>query len=162
MRIAVIGLLWQSHFLQQLHGHLGTLVVVGADLVDAHGLQQDLADGEAWVERRVGILENDLDAPLVRHEITVGHADDVLAFKQRLSRGGLMQAHQGQADGGLAGAGLAHHAQGLAARQLERHVLHRFEFLAAKQAFAEIEALAQVADVQQDIFLAAATAAAFP
>ena len=57
----------------------------------------------------------------------------------------LVQAHQRQADRGLARARFADEPERLALGQLERHVLHRLELALAEQALARIEALAEVA-----------------
>ena len=55
----------QADLLQQLEREVGALLRGCADAVDLHRLGQDLPDGEARIERRVRILEDDLDAPLV-------------------------------------------------------------------------------------------------
>jgi hypothetical protein len=55
----------QAHFFDQGHRTLSALAIVLANAVDAHGLHQDLADGEARVQAGVGVLKDDLDAAAV-------------------------------------------------------------------------------------------------
>ena len=119
MRVALEGGNRQADFFQQCVSHLDAFAVVAADLVDQHRFQQNLAHGKAWIERGVGVLKDDLDAPLVWHKVAVRHGENILAFKDGLTRRRLMQAHQGQADRGLAGTRFAHHAQRFAACQCE-------------------------------------------
>ena len=104
MRILVERHFSQSNLVQKLEGEIGALLRARADAVDLHRFRQDLADRESWIERRVRILKDDLDAPLVRHELLRRHRQKVAAFEQRLASGRFVQTHQRQADGRLAGA----------------------------------------------------------
>ena len=79
------------------------------------------------------------------------HRQQIAAFEDRLAGRRLMQPHQRQADGRLAGARFADQAERLAFRQLERHVLHRLELALAEEALARIEALAEIAHVEHDL-----------
>jgi hypothetical protein len=76
--------------------------------VDLHRLDDDLADGEARIQRRVRVLEDDLDAAAIGHHLALGEAQQVLALEQHLAAGGVVQAHEREAHGGLARARLAH------------------------------------------------------
>src|SRR5205085_391864 len=122
----------QSDFVQELEREIGAFLRTRADTVYLHRLGQYLTDGEAWVERGVRILKNDLDAPLVRHEVLRRHRQKIASFEQRFARRCLMQAHQRQTDRRLAGTGFADKAKRLAFRQSERNVLHRLEFTLAE------------------------------
>src|SRR5204862_8168487 len=71
------------------------------------------------------------------------------------------QAQQRQRDRRLARTRFADNAQGLPAGQPKGDVLDRLEFPLSEQALARIEALAQVAHLENDLFVAAQPATAF-
>ena len=66
------------------------LAPVRPDAMEHHGLGEDVLDGEAGVEGCVGVLENDLDAPLVCLELPGRHGQDVLAIEEGLTSAGLV------------------------------------------------------------------------
>ena len=118
-----------------------------ADAVDRHRLEQRLADGEARVERGVGVLEHHLDPPAHRQHLRLGEREQVAAVEDRFAAdraaARLVQAQQRQAEGRLAGARFADHAQGVAGAEAKGRALDRGEFLAPEHAAADPEALGQ-------------------
>jgi hypothetical protein len=118
--------------------------------VDVHRLGQDVPDGEARIERRVGILEDDLDPPLVRHELLLRHRQDVAALEDRLARGRLVQAHQRQADRRLARARLADEPSVLPLGSPNDTSFTASNLRRPKRPFARIEILAEVFHVEDD------------
>ena len=144
MRVTAEGGGRQSHPLQQRVHRPGPFTIVGADAVDAHRLEQDLADREARIERGVGVLEDDLDAPFIGRVFALRHGQQVAPLEQHAAAGGPVQAQQGQADRGLARARFPDHAQRLAARERERDILHGAELALAEQPLAQPEAFLQV------------------
>ena len=121
--------------------------VVGADAVDRHRLDQRLADREARVERRVRVLEHDLDALSHRQQLGAREREQVAAVEDRLAAGRaaarLVQAQQRQAERRLARARLADDAERVAGAQLESRAPARPELLAAEHAAADPEALGE-------------------
>ena len=133
---------------QQLHGALGGLGL-GQVQVHLHGFHQLAFHGLQRIQRGQRILEDHADAPaahaaLLRRRQRV----DAFAVEQHLAAGQpagrFQQADHGVADGGLAGAGFAHHAQDLAFLQAQGHAVHRHHGAAAAGKFD-----ADVVDVQQ-------------
>ncbi len=87
--------------------------IVG-DAVDAHRLDQCLADPAARIERGIGVLEDDLQLAAQRAHPCLAGGDDVLALEDYLAGIGLDEAEDGASSGRLAAAGLADKAEGLA------------------------------------------------
>src|SRR6202030_4203502 len=87
--------------------------------VQAQRAAENLADRHARIERAVRVLKNHLHAPAQRAEFCLAEMRDVLAVKCDASRGGLRQAHDDARECGLAAAGLADEAYGLAGEYLE-------------------------------------------
>ena len=139
----------QADLVQPDERQAGAIVFGGADAVDAHRLGQDLAHGEARVQAGVGVLENDLDAPAVRPQRRGPQRGEVDAFEQDAAGAGVGQAREHHADGGLAGAGLAHHAQRAALVQREVRRLHGVDDLAPEQAVLQAVGLAQTGHLDQ-------------
>ena len=93
-------------------------------LLQPHRLGDDAGDGHPGVQRGVGVLEDHLHfAPPGLNGLFVQRRD-VGAPVEDLPPGGPVQPHQRPPDGGLAAAGFAHQAEGLAGVQLEGHVVH--------------------------------------
>src|SRR2546427_3812856 len=153
--------LGEPHFLEQFVDPVAALALARPDAVHLQGLHEKLADRETRIERSVGILEDDLNPALVRHQIFLRDGQQVLAVEQGLAARFPPQAQQRQRDRRLARARFTHYAQGLPAGQLERDVLDRLEFPLSEQALARIEALAQVAHLENDLFVAAQPSTAF-
>ena len=99
------------------------LLGLGAQVVDAHGVEQLLANDHAGVERSCGVLEHDRDDTTHMAAILGGALGDVLALKVDLAaRGGLQAAHD-VGGGGLTATGLADDADRLTGHELNRHTL---------------------------------------
>src|SRR5688500_4384299 len=71
----------------------------------------DLLDPHAWIQRRVGILEDHLYPPADTLELSRVRAKDIFTVKQRLAGARLLQAHQGARHRRLAAAALADQPQ---------------------------------------------------
>ena len=107
---------------------LDTLLVPAViDLLDKQGGGDGLADGHAGVEGGEGVLEDDLHLPAQALHLLGVHGQHVLALEEDLAAGGLVEAQDGAPHGGLAAAGLAHYAQGVAGVNGEADVVHRVE-----------------------------------
>ena len=113
----------------QLHQFLGLFVHLG--LFEALGHQQRLDDrllqGLSGVQGGVRVLKHDLHLLPGGGQLLALHVGDVLALQEDLALRALQQMHDGAAQGGLAAAGLADHAQGLALLDGEGHVVHGVE-----------------------------------
>jgi len=136
------------------------LGLAAAHAVDLHRLHQDLAHREARIERGIGILEHDLDAPLVGVRRLRRQRQQVPALEQHCAAGGLVQPHKQQAHRGLAGPGFADHPERLALGQLERSALHGLQLAPSEEPVAEIEALGEAARLENDRLVAAQAAPA--
>src|SRR6266496_1268350 len=128
---------------------------VGDDAVDGQGLGDHLAHRHARVERAVRVLEDDLHLPAYRAELGGRRGRQVLALEKDRTAGRLLELEDAPARGGLAAAGLAHEAEGLAPAYRERHVVHRLDDAtpAAEKAARDLEVLGQVADYQDLVAL---------
>ena len=128
------------------------LLGVGAQVVDVDALADDVADGHAGVQARVGVLEHDLHTAAVGQHI---NGDLFLFVKQDLAVvddgavGRLIQAQQGAAGSGLATAGLAYQTKGLALADGKAYVIHSLNVLAVLAHTAGGEILLQVLDFNQ-------------
>src|SRR5258706_2332570 len=151
----------EPHLVEQLVHPVAALALARAYAVHLQGLHQELADGEARIERSIGILEHDLDAALVQHHLFRRDGQQVLAVEQGFAARFPAQAQHRQRDRRLARTRFTAYAQGLSPRDLERNVFDRLEFPLTEQALARIEALAQVAHLENDVFVAAQPASAF-
>src|SRR5688572_22093545 len=74
-------------------------------------LGDDLLDPHAWIQRRVGILEDHLYPPADTLQLSRVRAKDIFTVKQRLAGARLLQAHQGARDRRLAAAALTDQPQ---------------------------------------------------
>src|SRR3546814_7099503 len=90
--------------------------------MDLQALGNDLADREARAERAIGILEDDLHGAAQRPQVLVAEALDGLAVEADGALG-RQQAKEGEAEGGLAGAALAHDADGVALAHGNRYAV---------------------------------------
>src|SRR6266571_531204 len=124
-------------------------------------LHEKLADRETRIERSIGVLEDDLDAALVRHHLFLRNGQQVLAVEQGFAARFPSQAQQRQRDRRLARTRFADDAQGFPPGEPERNVFDRLEFLLSEQSLARIEALGQVAHLENDLLVAAQPATAF-
>ena len=157
VRVAVGVLAVEAHALQQADDAVAAVLVVGGQLVDVDAFAHDVPDGHAGVQAGVRVLEHDLHAAAVGQHID----GDVLFFvKQHLAViddgavGGLVQAQQRAARGGLAAAGLAHQAQGLAFADGKADVVHGLHIALVPAHTAGGEVLLQVPDFHEGLLLA--------
>ena len=122
-----------SKFRQQAHVQQSLphfFFPLGGGEVGPHVLQalaHDVAHLGALVQRGLRVLKDHLDLTgdlLVQR--TRDFAVDLLALVQDLTARGGQNAQDGPADGGLAGAGLAHQTKGLALINFKVGILHSF------------------------------------
>src|SRR2546426_8886600 len=135
--------LWEPHFLEQFVDPVAALALARPDAVHLQRLHEKLADRETRIERSIGVLEDDLDAALVRHHLRLRDRQQVLAVEQGLAARFPSQAQQRQRDRRLARTRFADYAQGFPPGDPERNVFDRLEFLLSEQSLARIEALAR-------------------
>ena len=101
-------------------------LILRYQVVLAHSLADDLADGQTGRQAGERVLEDDLHlgAQCARSSLAV-QVVDFFAVEQHLAAGLIAgQAQDGAAGGGLAAAGLAHQAHGAAAAQVEGNAVH--------------------------------------
>lgn len=105
--------------------------------MDVHGLPDDLAHRHTGIQRGIGVLEDHLHiAPEVLH-FAAGEFGDILAHELDLALGGLIDLHQGAAQGALAAAGFTYQAKGLVFHHLKGDIVDRLDgLLFSKQATA--------------------------
>src|SRR5829696_3806025 len=108
-------------------------------LVECEHLTQGLSDGHAWVERRIGILKDDLKllAAAAHHSIVAGV--DALTVDDDFAGGRLLQEQDTASGCGLATAALADQRERLAGRDAETDSIDRAhrELRPAKQCGAQ-------------------------
>ena len=133
---------------------LGRLRVVG-HVVELEGVKHGGADRHRRVERCMGVLEDDLESLAELAEALLLEAGDLLAVEDDRAALGLDQAQKRAAERRLAGAGLADHAEDLAAADVERGVVDGLDRtgLAPAQAVVERSAdavgRAQIANLEE-------------
>ncbi len=145
MREPVVVLRRETDGLEQVLDPLAaTLLVV--DPVDLEWAADDRADALAGVQARVRILEHDLHLPPNRPQRASAKPGDVTALEQDAALGGLEQADDRPAEGGLAAAGLADQPEGFAFPYREGDVVHRVHArdLALQEPFPDREVLLDV------------------
>ena len=135
----------QAHQVHEVGGPVVGLGPGPVQAVDEHELGDDLQHGLAGVEAGVGILEDDLEILAQLPHLPAAHLHDVPAVVEDLAGGGLDEPDDGTAQGGLAAAGLAHHAHRLLGVDLEVDAVHGVQLGAA----VELEELAQVAELDE-------------
>ena len=129
VRIALGGVGPQADAGQQL-GH--AFADGGAAMAEiAQRFADDVAHAHARVHRRERILEDELHAPAHGAQRVAVHRGQVLAFEQDAALGRIGQPDQALAGGGLAAAGFADQAQGLAARHRQRDAVDRAQHASA-------------------------------
>ena len=118
---------------------------VGPDILQA--LAHDVADLGTLVQGGLRVLEDHLDLlDDLLVQLAGNLAVDLLALVQDLAARGGQDAHDGAADGGLAGAGFAHQTKGLTLVNFKVGTVHGLEGLAAG-AVGHLEVL----DLKQDL-----------
>ena len=152
MRVAVDVLGVEAHDVEQLTHVVHALGLVAHRAVDDERLGDDLADGHARVQARVGVLEDELHVMAHALELALVHVSHVLALEHHLAVRGVREAHDAAARRGLAAARLAHEAEGLAGIDVEADVVDGLDGLlvpAGKDAGVDVELLGEVLDVKQ-------------
>src|SRR4051812_21177176 len=85
----------------------------------AQRLADYVANSHAWVERRVGVLEDHLHLTAQSPQLPFARLYDVLAFEDHLSRGRGVELQDGAPGCAFAAARLAHQAEGFATFDVE-------------------------------------------
>ena len=140
----------QSDRLEELVHAPALLPPALGDPVDLERLGDDVADGQARVERRVRVLEHDLQlAPVFAH-LAALEARDVVPVHDDLPRGRLDQLEDRPCEGGLAAAGLSDEAEGLSLPHLEVDAVDRVHLPdgALEQALSDREVLDELLDAE--------------
>ena len=75
--------------------------------MDLHRLDQDAPHREARIQARVGVLENELDAPPEWHHLALREGEQLRAVEQHLAAPRLNEVHQQLTERGIAGARFA-------------------------------------------------------
>ena len=120
----------QTHVVQRLGDLLGDLLLGVAAPLQAFG--DDVVDLGALVQGGHGILEDHLDlVGDLAIQLLGDAAGDLLAVELDGAAAGGVHADDAAANGGFAGAGFAHDAEGLALVDIEADALHGLEALAA-------------------------------
>ena len=114
----------QADHLQQLLDPRALFLAV-CDAVHLQRLGDDVADRHARIERRIGILEDDLDLPADHPHLPPLQGGDVGAVEFDAARGRLDQPHDQAAGGGFAAARFADHGQRLALIDVEADIIDR-------------------------------------
>ena len=132
----------------------GARLLAGLDPAGAVREQAErhgVLDGEARVQRRVRILEDQLHVAAQALHPARQDAEHILAVEPHAAGVRLHQAEDQARQRRLAASRLAHDAQGLAPLHLERHVVHRAHpgLRAVEHSAAQGEVLAQAARLEQ-------------
>ena len=102
VRIAVAVVIGQADAVEQIVDAVFDLII-GQQFIGANGFSNDIADGHARIEGRIGILEDQLDIFAVAPPLVFTHSSEVFALIDDLTGSGLMQIDDEFADGTLAG-----------------------------------------------------------
>ncbi len=124
MRVAVRVVGVQANLGQHLLDHDVALLAI-LDAVDQQALGDDVAHGHARVQRRIGVLEDDLHVAAQRLEFVGAQIEDILPVEEDRARIRRNQAQDRPRHGGLATAGLADQPEGLAFLDRETDVIDR-------------------------------------
>ena len=121
----------QAHQFEQLDNSGTALLGRLDELVDADALADDVLDLHAGVERRVGVLEDDLHLAAECFELGALDVDDVLPLDVDTAGVGLGEADDAAGSCRLPGTGLADQADDRSALHLETHIVDGTEVLSA-------------------------------
>ena len=111
---------------------------------DDQRLGDDVADAAPGIERGDRVLEDQLQAAAHQAHLVGREPGELGAVEHHLARGRAAQLQDGAAQGRLATAQFAHQAQGLALADMQAHIGHRRQRLAADGVFDD-----QVSDGEQ-------------
>ena len=131
------------------------MLVVAALLrlgMDQQRLGDNVFDAVAGIERREGILKDDLQVPTQPPDFTAARREQIAPVKGYSSRRRLDEAKNKTAQSTLARAGFSHQTQGFSGVNVERNVVDRADFpttLAAEWRFCMCEDFVQVTDFNQ-------------
>ena len=123
VRVAVDVLRVEAHQVDELLDARRPLAAGEHVGVDAERLGDDVAHRHARVQGGVRVLQHHLDVAAHLTELAGVEGRDVPTLVEELTLGGLLQGHDEAPERGLATAGLTHHAQGLAAVEVEVHTI---------------------------------------
>ena len=133
MREAGSELRQQADFVQRIHDLVVQVVLVFVQVVVQQTFGHDVLDLGALVQGCHGVLEDHLDlADDLLVQLFGDLAVDLLAFEEDVAAGGRVDAADGTANGGLAGAGLADQREGLALVDVKIDMVHSHKFLFAR------------------------------
>ncbi len=139
-----------SHGLEQVGHPLLELLALG-NPVNEQRFADDGADRHAWVERGVGVLEDDLHVAPQGPQRTAGDSGDVFPLEQDIAGRRLQQFHDEPPGRCLSAARLAHKPQDLPLSNLETDPVNRLHVTgnSRQDAAADREVLHQVFDFNQ-------------
>ena len=149
--VAVVVLRVQADDLEHL-AHPRLALGARPDVLQAERLADDRSDRPARVERRVRILEDELDLAAQGAQRAGLPVGDVLAVVSDRAARRLEQARDEACDGGLPAAGLSDEAERATAGNVERHPVHRVHLsspAAEEHAAGEREELLEALDGDQ-------------
>jgi hypothetical protein len=124
------------------------LAAVGADAVETKRLLENGADALARIEAGIGVLEHQLNVAPQRPEAAHAGMGDVRPVEAQRAFGRLKQADDAARQRGLAAAGFADEAKGLAGHHIEADVIDGVHAACAAERAAG-EDLAQPVDLDQ-------------
>ena len=141
----------QAHLPEQV-GHAFPLLRCAAQTLDLQRLAQDRAHPHPRIQRRIGILEHQLQVLADLPQARSGQAAEILAFEQHPARGRPLEGDDHPADRGLPAPGLADQAERLAPADRQRHIrdrLHRADRAPHQGAAGDRELLHRVVEHEQ-------------
>src|SRR3989442_13936781 len=92
------------------------------------GLPNRIADGEAWVQAGIRVLEDDLQLAAIAIHVALPQTGQLDVTVVHLSSAGFEQAQDEPSRGRLATAALPHQPQRFSRHHLETHAIDRFNF----------------------------------
>src|SRR5690348_10799277 len=140
----------QAHLESEFGNAFRQLAAAGDAVIDER-FADYVADPEARVERRIGVLEDDLQLATVGPHLAASQLVDSLAADTNLAGGRVDQFEDRLAGGRLAAAALADETQGLALGDVEGNAVDRMHLPdgALQQPFLDRKMLYQPADREE-------------
>ena len=150
VRIAVEMLAPEADELDEL-GHARFPFVAAERALDHQALGDDVADLHPLIERSEGVLEDHLEVLAERAQPLARRGEDVFSREEDLAGLRPLQPHDGAAERGLAATGFADEPECLAAADLQRDIVDRFEPFGAgaEEAAADRVIGAKIPDFEQ-------------
>ena len=140
----------QSYIAHQFQDPVMPFRLGGVQLVHIQGFPDDVRDGHAGVQGRVGVLED--HGGLLAELVQVLFRDHLFPVIPDLAGSGFVQLQDSTAHGGLAAAGLSHETQGLALPDLEGDIIHCLQVTGLEGVDIDLEVFFQVTYVHQRSF----------